>query len=132
MGSKSEIGINTVEEYFSVLPEHSRAALEQLRQTIKKAAPEAEEIISYQMPAFKFHGILVYYAAFKNHYSLFPKSHAIEVFKEKLKDYETTRGTIHFMFDKPLPEKLIAEIIQFRVRKNLEKKQVKDLEKRKK
>jgi uncharacterized protein YdhG (YjbR/CyaY superfamily) len=132
MDSKSKTSITTVDEYFSKLPELVRTALEQLRQNIKKAAPEAEEAISYQMPAFRFHGILVYYAAFKNHYSLFPMTKALEEFKEDLKGYETTKGTIHFSYSKPLPVKLIKKIVQFRVKENLVKKQFKDLAKQKK
>jgi uncharacterized protein YdhG (YjbR/CyaY superfamily) len=132
MDSKSKTSITTVDEYFSILPEQARTALEQLRQTIKNTAPEAEEAISYQMPAFRFHGILVYYAAFKNHYSLFPMTKALEVFKEDIKGYETTKGTIHFSYGKPLPVKLIKEIIQYRVKENLVKKQFKELAKQKK
>ncbi len=127
-----KVEIVSVEDYIASLPEQVQTVLLQMRQIIKNAAPEAEEIISYGMPALKFHGILVYYAAFKNHYSLFPKSHAIEVFNEKLKEYDTTKGTIHFKYDKPLPVQLITEIIHFRVKENLENKRVKDLAKRKK
>lgn len=132
MDSRSKTSITTVDEYFSKLPELARTALEQLRQNIKKAAPEAEEAISYQMPAFRFHGILVYYAAFKNHYSLFPMTKALEEFKEDIKGHETTKGTIHFSYSKPLPVKLIKEIIQYRVKENLVKKQFKELVKQKK
>jgi uncharacterized protein YdhG (YjbR/CyaY superfamily) len=132
MDSKSKNGISTVDEYFAWQSEQARTALEQLRKIIKKATPEAEEVISYQMPAFRFHGILVYYAAFKNHYSLFPMTKALEVFKEDLKGYETTKGTIHFSYGKPLPVRLIKEIVQFRVKENLVKKQFKDLAKQKK
>jgi uncharacterized protein YdhG (YjbR/CyaY superfamily) len=132
MDSKSNTGITTVGEYFASLPEQARAALEQLRLTIKKAAPEAEEVISYQMPAFRFHGVLVYYAAFKNHFSFFPASGAVEVFKDKLTAYETSKGTIRFPFGKPLPVGLITEIVQYRVKENLAKKEFKELAKRKK
>lgn len=121
MDSKSKTGITTVNEYFSTLPEQARNTLELLRKTIKKAAPEAEEVISYQMPAFKFHGVLVYYAAFKNHYSFFPASKVIEKFKHKLTAYKTSKGTIQFPFGQPLPADLITEIVQFRVKENLEK-----------
>jgi uncharacterized protein YdhG (YjbR/CyaY superfamily) len=117
----SEKKITTVKEYFAALKQEARTDLEKLRHLIRENAPEAEELISYEMPAFKFYGILVYYAAFKNHYSLFPKSKAIEVFREELKGYQSTKGTIHFPFGKPLDEELIAKIIRFRVKENLEK-----------
>ena len=119
MGTKSKTSYKTPDEYIEQLPEKARIQLEQLRQIIKKAAPEAEEVISYQMPAFKYHGMLVYYAAFKNHYSLFPMTKALEKFKVKLAGYETTKGTIHFSYDKPVPVKLITEIVQYRVKENL-------------
>ncbi len=132
METKSKTSFKTSDEYIDQQPENARNLLRQLRQIIKKAAPEAEEVISYQMPAFKFHGMLVYYAAFKNHYSLFPMTKTLEVFKENLKGYETTKGTIHFSYGKPLPVKLIKEIVQFRVKENMVKKQFKELAKHKK
>jgi uncharacterized protein YdhG (YjbR/CyaY superfamily) len=132
MDSKSNSGFKTVDEYLAFQPEHARTALEQLRLIIKKAAPNAEEVISYQMPAFRFHGVLVYYAAFKNHYSFFPASKVIEVFKHKLTAYKTSKGTIQFPFGKPLPVDLIHEIVQYRVKENLEKQSMKEAAKRKK
>jgi uncharacterized protein YdhG (YjbR/CyaY superfamily) len=132
MDTKTKSSFKTVDEYIAHQPENARNKLQQLRHIIKKAAPEAEEAISYQMPAFRFHGILVYYAAFKNHYSLFPMTNALEAFKEDLKSYETTKGTIHFSYGKQLPVKLINEIVQFRVKENLVKKEFKDLAKQKK
>ncbi len=109
-----------VEDYLATLPEESRAALEKLRKTIKAAAPEATETISYQMPAFKDHGrMLVYYAAFKDHYSLFPASGAvIEAQREELKPYFTGRGTIRFNLDEPLPVALVKKIVKARIEEN--------------
>lgn len=118
---KSKIEFTSIDEYILVQPVKVRAALKILRQTIKKAAPDAEEVISYQMPAFKFHGVLVYFAAFKNHFSFFPTSSGVRMFKEKLKSFETSKGTIKFPLDKPIPVKLITEIVRFRVKENLEK-----------
>jgi uncharacterized protein YdhG (YjbR/CyaY superfamily) len=129
---KSNKSFSTIDEYILLQPEEVRPGLDEIRQVIKKNAPEAEETISYQMPAFKFHGILVYFAAFKNHYSLFPASRVIEVFKPKLKEYSISKGTIQFPFGKPLPVELIAEIVTYRVKENLEKIQMKDLAKQKK
>jgi uncharacterized protein YdhG (YjbR/CyaY superfamily) len=120
---KSKTEFKNIDEYISSQPANVRASLEKIRQTIRKAAPEAEEVISYQMPAFKFHGVLVYFAAFKNHLSLFPTSSAIKAFKEKLESYACSKGTIKFPLDKPIPVKLITEIVKFRVKENLEKKQ---------
>jgi len=110
----------TVEDYMAALPDGSRAALEELRTTIKAAAPEAAETISYQMPAFKDHGrILVYYAAFKDHYSLFPASEAvIESLGEELKPYVTGKGTIRFEMGKPLPTALVKRIVKARLEEN--------------
>jgi uncharacterized protein YdhG (YjbR/CyaY superfamily) len=118
---KSTVGFKSIDEYIETQPANVRAALKMLRHTIKKAAPEAEEVISYQMPAFKFHGILVYFAVFKNHFSFFPTSSAIKSFNEKLKSYECSKGTIKFPLDKPIPVRLVAEIVKFRVKENLEK-----------
>jgi uncharacterized protein YdhG (YjbR/CyaY superfamily) len=110
-----------VDEYISTFPKNVQAILQKLRQTIKEAAPGAEEVISYQMPAFKLNGVLVWFAAFKDHISLFPKVSAIEAFKDKLANYEISKGTIRFPLNKPIPFNLIKEIVQFRVRENLDK-----------
>ncbi len=113
----------SVEDYLAALPEGSRAALEKLRKTIRAAAPEATETISYQMPAFKDHGrFLVSYAAFKDHCSLFPASKAvIEALGEELKPYFTGKGTIRFQADKPLPAALVRKIVQVRIVENAER-----------
>ena len=110
----------SVEDYLAALPEGSRAALEKLRKTIKAAAPEATETISYQMPAFKDHGrLLVYYAAFKNHCSLFPASGTvIEALGDELEPYFTGKGTIRFHADKPLPAALVKRIVKVRLEEN--------------
>jgi uncharacterized protein YdhG (YjbR/CyaY superfamily) len=111
----------TIDEYIAKQTPIAQSFLHQLRQIIKKTAPEAEETISYQMPAYKFHGLLLWFAAAKNHYAIYPKAEVIEAFKDKLKPYGLSKGTIRFSFDKPLPEKLITEIIEYRVKENLEK-----------
>ena len=110
----------SVEDYLAALPEGSRAALEKLRKTIRAAAPEATEAISYQMPAFKDHGrVLVSYAAFKDHCSLFPMStKVIEAHREELKPYFTGKGTIRFAADKPLPAALVKKIVKARLEEN--------------
>ena len=119
--------ITTVSEYFASLNAEQASHLEKLRQLIRKHAPDAEEVISYEMPALKYHGILVYYAAFTNHYSLFPKAKAIEVFREQLKGYKTTKGTIHFSYGKKLDENLVGEIVRFNIKQNLEKQTAKNI-----
>jgi uncharacterized protein YdhG (YjbR/CyaY superfamily) len=120
--SRKEIGMapTSVEDYLGGLPDESRAALEKLRETIKAAAPEATETISYQMPAFKDNGrFLVSYAAFKDHCSLFPASTAVmEALGEELKPYFSGKGTIRFTADKPLPSALVKKIVKARLQEN--------------
>ena len=110
----------SVEDYLAALPEASRAALEKLRATIKAAAPEATETISYQMPTFKEHGrFLVSYAAFKDHCSLFPASgKVLEAHGEELKPYFSGRGTLRFTADKPIPAALVKKIVKTRMEEN--------------
>ncbi len=117
-----EKGYKTIGEYITTFPENVQSILQELRQTIKDAAPQAEEVISYQMPAYKLNGILVYFAAFKNHISFFPTASAIEAFKEELSDYETSKGTLRFQLDKPIPLNLVRKIVCYRVSENLNKK----------
>jgi len=107
----------TVEEYLAALPKESRAALENLRKTIRAAAPHATETISYQMPAFKDHGrFLVSYAAFKDHCSLFPASKAVmEAHGEELKPYFSGKGTLRFTLDNPIPAALVKKIVKTRL-----------------
>ena len=113
---------NSVDEYFSSLSTEKQIILTELRNIIKQAAPEAEEVISYNMPAIKFHGILVYYAAFKDHISFFPGgSFAIKEFKEELKDFETSEGTIKFPLNQKLPKNIITKIVKLRIKQNSEK-----------
>ena len=108
-----------VEDYLSRLPEDSRAALERLRQTIKSIVPEAVEVISYQIPTFKYQGcLLVSYAAFAKHCSFFPGAEPIEVHREELKSYQTSKGTIRFPIDKPLPATLVKKLVKARVKEN--------------
>ncbi len=110
----------SVEEYLGALPDERRAAMEQLREAIKGAAPEATETISYQMPAFRSHGqFLVSYAAYKNHYSLFPASEAvIEALGEELTPYLSGKGTIQFRADSAIPVALVAKVVKVRFAEN--------------
>jgi uncharacterized protein YdhG (YjbR/CyaY superfamily) len=118
---KREIA-HDIDEYISFHPESVRIQLEKLRQTICKAAPKAEEVISYQMPAFKLNGMLVYFAAYKNHIGFYPTGSGIAAFKKELAPYETSKGTVRFPIDQPLPLGLIGKIVKFRAKQNLEKK----------
>ena len=111
-----------VDQYLAQLPEDQRAALEKLRQTIKKLVPEVEEFISYKMPAYRYHGMLCGFAAFKKHCSYFPwDSKTVEDFKTELKDFKTSAGTIQFTPEKPIPETLLKKILQARVKANTNK-----------
>ncbi len=119
---KSKIALSSIDEYIALQPEAMREKLHRLREIIKSAAPEAEEVISYMMPAFKFNGILVYFALFKSHIGFFPTASGVKEFEERLLKYETSKGTIRLPLDKPLPVKLIKDIVRFRVKENLSKK----------
>ncbi len=112
----------TIDEYIKTYPTNIQSILEQMRQTIRKAAPEASEAISYQMPAFKLKGNLVYFAAFKNHIGFYPTSSGIEAFKQELSPYKTSKGVVQFPLDKPIPYDLVEKIVLFRVKENLAKK----------
>lgn len=118
---KRHPGINTIDEYISSFPEERQRILRNLRDTIRKSAPEAEEKISYQMAAFAYKGILVYFAAQAKHIGFYPGAEAIEVFKSDLASYDTSKGTVRFSYEKPLPLDLISQIVKFRVITNREK-----------
>jgi len=111
--------VSSVEDYLASLPDDKRVALERLRETIRSAAPMATEKISYGMPAFHHRGNLVYYAAFKDHCSLFPGSKKVlAAHADELAGYETTKGTIHFTVDQPLPAALVKKIVKERIAEN--------------
>jgi uncharacterized protein YdhG (YjbR/CyaY superfamily) len=108
-----------VDEYLAGVPESARSTLIKLRAAIRSAVPrEATETISYRMPAFKYKGMLVWFAAFSKHCSLFPGSSVIEAFQNELKGFSTSKGTIHFPTDKPLPTALIKKLVKARVAQN--------------
>jgi uncharacterized protein YdhG (YjbR/CyaY superfamily) len=109
------------EEYITAFPAETQLILEQLRETIRKAAPDADEIISYGMPSFRLNGRLVYFAAFKNHIGFYPMVTGIEAFKTNFSGYKWAKGSVQFPLQKPLPHELITKIVKFRVRENLEK-----------
>lgn len=115
---KSGATPQTVDDYLAALPEEARATLEKLRKTIKAVAPRATEVISYQMPMFKHHGMLVGFAAFKDHCSFFPGAKPIATYKDELKAYKTSKGTIRFPVGKPLPAALVKKLVKARVAEN--------------
>jgi len=114
----------TVDDYLAGVPEPARSTLNKIRATIRSAAPPgATETISYRIPAFKYKGVLVWYAAFSNHCSLFPTASVVEAFKDELKGFTTSKGTIHFPTDKPLPAALVKKMVKLRVAQIERKKQ---------
>jgi uncharacterized protein YdhG (YjbR/CyaY superfamily) len=110
----------SIDEYIAGFPKDVKGILEKIRMTIREAAPNAEETISYQMPAFKLNGYLVYFAAFKNHIGFYPMPSGIEKFKKELSVYEGAKGSVKFPLDKPIPFSLISKIVKFRVKENSE------------
>jgi len=112
---------NTIDEYIGTFPKGIQEVLQELRRAVRKAAPEAEEAISYQIPTFKLNGNLVHFAAFKNHIGFFPTSSGIRAFKKELSGYELSKGTVRFPLDKPLPLSLVSRIVKFRAKENLAK-----------
>ncbi len=112
-----------VDEYLAGVPEPARGTLSKIRAAIRSAVPpETTETISYRIPAFKYKGVLVWFAAFSDHCSLFPTAAVIEAFKNELKGFSTSKGTVHFPTDKPLPTALIKKLVKARVAQNESKK----------
>lgn len=122
----------SIEAYIALQEAFMRPKLEQIRKAISKAAPKAEETISYSMPAYKYYGMLVYFAAFKNHLGFYAMKDSMIHFKEKVEPYQSGMATLQFQWDKPLPVKLVAEIVKYRAQVNVEKKMAKDAIKKKK
>ena len=121
----------SVPEYFSAQPKGIRDILESIRTIIKKAAPEAEEVISYGMPAFKQNGMLVFYAVWKSHIGFYPSGSGIKNFAGELSKYKTSKGAIQFPLSEPLPVDLISRIVALRLKENEEKARIKALAKKK-
>jgi uncharacterized protein YdhG (YjbR/CyaY superfamily) len=112
----------SVNAYLRAVPPAPRAALQKLRKTIKAAAPQATEVISYGIPMFKHHGMLVGYAAFKKHCSLFMSTSLTKAHKKALASYDTSKGTIRFAPDKPLPAALVRKLVKARLAQNERKR----------
>jgi uncharacterized protein YdhG (YjbR/CyaY superfamily) len=122
MPGKSNAPAKTVDEYLNALPGDLRIVLEELRRAIRKAAPKAEEVISYQVPTYKYNGPLLHFAAFTDHCSLIIINKSIiKTFEKELKNFKTTGTTIHFTADKPLPSTLVKKIVKMRIKDNEER-----------
>ncbi len=109
---------DSVDAYIADFPEGTQILLKQIRSTIKNAAPDAEEVISYSMPGYKLDGMLVYFAAYKNHIGFYATPTGHEKFKKELSVFKTGKGSVQFPIDNPLPLKLISEIVKYRVKEN--------------
>ena len=109
----------TIDDYIAQFPRDIQEKLQELRQAIREAAPKATETIRYQIPTFQLKGNLVHFAAFKGHLSFFPTSSGVAAFEKELSGYKTSKGTIQFPLDKPIPLDLVRKIVAFRVRENL-------------
>jgi uncharacterized protein YdhG (YjbR/CyaY superfamily) len=128
MKSSSD-GFTSIDDYIATFPGEIQKKLEEVRATIKAAAPEAQEKISYQMPTFYLHGNLVHFAAYKNHIGFYPTPSGVQSFKHELSQYETSKGAIQFPLDKPIPLDLITKIVLFRVAENQKRAEVKSAKK---
>ncbi len=118
---KNNRGFNSIDEYIASFPEDIQNILNDIRATIRAAAPEATEKISYQMPTFFLNGNLVHFAAFKTHVGFYPTPSGIDEFKAELSKYKGGKGSIQFPIDQPVPLDLIAKIVKYRVSENLKK-----------
>jgi uncharacterized protein YdhG (YjbR/CyaY superfamily) len=111
----------TSDEYIASFPPDVQAILQKIRATIRKAAPQAEEVIKYQIPTFVLNGNLVHFAAFKHHIGFYPTPTGTEKFHKELAAYKSSKGAVQFPLDKPIPYGLIGKIVKFRVKENLAK-----------
>lgn len=115
----------TIDEYIANFPADVQEKLQQIRMTIRKAAPQAEETINYQMPTFTLKGNLVHFAAFVHHIGFYPAPSGIEKFKDELVGYKQAKGSVQFPLDQPIPFDVIAKIVEYRVQENLERAEAK-------
>lgn len=111
--------------YIATFPADVRKALEEVRTTIQKAAPKAEEVISYDIPTFRLNGNLVHFAAYTKHIGFYPGAAGIEAFKKEIASYKSAKGSVQFPLDQPMPLGLITKIVKYRVKMNLEKAKTK-------
>lgn len=121
----SKVQFSSIDEYIATFPTAIQQLLQEIRATIRAAAPEATEKISYQMPTFAQHGNLIHFAAFKNHIGMYPAPSGIEAFQAELAPYASAKGSIRFPLDQPIPHELISRIVKFRVTENIAKAETK-------
>ncbi len=114
-----------VDLYIAGFPKDVQERLERLRGTIIKAAPGAEEVISYQMPAYKFHGMLVYFAGYKHHIGFYPGASPIKAFAKEISGYKNAKGSVQFPMDKALPLGLVTKMVKFKLKENIEREKAK-------
>ncbi len=117
--------VESVEDYLARFPPPVRAKLEQLREAIRKAAPDAEEVISYQMPAYRLAGPLVYFAGYRHHVGFYAGAAVVAEFHAEVSKFKWSKGTVQFPLEGPLPLRLISRIVKFRVQQNLAKQTLK-------
>jgi uncharacterized protein YdhG (YjbR/CyaY superfamily) len=117
----NKAGFNSIDEYIATFPKETQKILKEVRATIKAAAPEAQEKISYQMPTFFLNGNLIHFAAFKNHIGIYPTPSGTEAFKDEISMYQGAKGSIRLPTNEPMPLKLISRIVKFRAAENLKK-----------
>jgi uncharacterized protein YdhG (YjbR/CyaY superfamily) len=122
---EKKVGFVSIDQYIATFPKEIQKILKEIRTTIKAAAPDAAEKISYQMPTFFLNGNLIHFAAFKNHIGLYPSPSGTEAFKRELSIYQGAKGSIRFPIDKPMPLTLISKIVKFRLAENLKKDKIK-------
>lgn len=117
----NQTSAKNIDEYIAGFPRGVQERLQRLRSTIRKAAPDAEEAIKYQIPTYVWNGNLIHFAAYKNHIGLYPGSKAIENFRDELSRYKLAKGTVQFPLDKPLPVGLVTKIVKFNLKQRLDK-----------
>lgn len=117
---REKINFTNIDEYILTFPNEIQEKLTALRERIRAVVPDAEEKISWGMPTFWLQGNLIHFAAFKNHIGIYPGERGVSEFQDKLTEYKSSKGTIQFPFNKPLPLDLVEEIVKFRVKENLE------------
>ena len=121
-----KISFKNIDQYLTQFPGLAGDMMQELRETIKQAAPDAEEIISYNMPAFKFEGkVLVYFAGYEKHIGFYPTGQPIIVFKDELKKYKTSKGAVQFPLGSRIPKTLVKKMVAFRIKDNREKALIK-------
>jgi uncharacterized protein YdhG (YjbR/CyaY superfamily) len=118
---KAKVVPETVDQYIAAFPADVKKRMQQLRKTIKAGAPKADELISYQMPGYKYFGMLVYFAGYKNHIGFYPGAGGVLEFYKELSSFKSAKGSVQFPHDRPIPYDIIGKIVRFRVKQNEDK-----------